>query len=89
MKPFAFVLWATALLLPAVAWAQGPARAIRHPPGDVVFHYGIVPAEMVLKHVEPHAERQMHRLRFEARLPGDPRPASVEFEYRVSPEGRR
>ncbi len=143
------VFWASSLLLPAHAPAAQPGQ-------DIVFQYGVVPAEVVLAHAEPHAERQMHggaasrgsshvvvalfdtkgdripraevtatvtllggpsetkrlermdiagqpsfgnffrmgapgtyRLRFEARRPGEPRAASAEFEYRVSPEGRR
>jgi hypothetical protein len=31
----------------------------------------------------------IYRLRFEVRRPGIAQPASAEFEYRVSPEGRR
>lgn len=31
----------------------------------------------------------IYRLRFEVRRPGIAQPASAEFEYRVSPQGRR
>jgi hypothetical protein len=60
MRGLIFLLWAGALLAAASGWAADGAHAVRPPGGDVVFHYGVVPAEVVLKHAEPHAERQMH-----------------------------
>ena len=137
--------------------AAEPAHALRETARDVVFHYGVVPAQVVLAHPDAHPEREMHRgaapkgashvvvalfdaakgeriaaaevsatvtllggatvtkrlepmaiadqpsfggffslgipgiykLRFEARRPGVAEVAAAEFEYRVSPEGRR
>ena len=53
---------AAALLLgflPAVLNAQ-PAHLAQQR-GQLLFHYGIVPAEVVLAHAEGHAERAMHK----------------------------
>lgn len=47
-----------AAFLAAAAQAQ-PAHAIRQS-ADLQFHYGVVPAELVLRHPEQHPERQMH-----------------------------
>jgi hypothetical protein len=49
---------AAALLLCSAAQAQ-PAHALRQT-GGLVFHYGIVPAEIELAHSEQHPERAMH-----------------------------
>ena len=54
-----------ALLLAVSALIAGPsygqsAHASRQPAGGLLFHYGLVPAEVVLAHPQPHAERQMH-----------------------------
>lgn len=136
--------------------ADDPAHALRQTPAQIVFHYGVVPAQVVLAHPDKHPEREMHggapksayhvvvalfeaasgqriaeaevsatvtlvgsptvtrrlepmaiagqpsfggffslgapgiyRLRFEARRPGRAQSEVAEFEYRVSPEGRR
>lgn len=137
--------------------AADSAHALRQTGRAVVFHFGVVPAAVVLAHPDKHPEREMHRgaapkgashvvvalfdaakgerianaevtatvtllggasatkrlepmtiadqpsfggffslgmpgiykLRFEARRPGIAEVASVEFEYRVSPESRR
>ena len=45
-------------LASGAAGAQ-PAHASRQT-GGLVFHYGLVPSEMVLAHPQAHAERQMH-----------------------------
>jgi len=152
-------LFSLVLLLSSAgqAFAADPAHALRQTGRDVVFHYGVVPAQVVLAHPDKHPEREMHggaapkgashvvvalfdaakgeriaqaqvtttvsllggasvtkrlepmmianqpsfggffslgapgiyRLRFEARRPGVAEVASAEFEYRVSPEGRR
>ena len=137
--------------------AAEPRHALRQTGAEIVFHYGIVPAQVVLAHPVEHPERAMHsgkaptgashvvvalfdavkseriaqaevtatltllggasvtkrlepmaiaglpsfggffslgapgiyKLRFEARRPAAAELASAEFEYRVSPEGRR
>lgn len=56
--PRAIAPLAAALLLSTAAQAQ-PAHALRQT-GGLVFHYGIVPAEIVLAHPEQHPERAMH-----------------------------
>lgn len=145
------------LLLVGPLLAAEPAHALRQR-GGITFHYGVVPAQVVLAHADQHPERRMHggaapkggashvvvalfdaakgeriaqaeviatvtvvggasvtkrlepmtiadqpsfggffqlgipgiyRLRFEARRPGAAEAASAEFEYRVSPQGRR
>lgn len=53
------------LLAGALFWAHGAAlgqsaHASRQVADGIVFHYGLVPAELVLGHLETHAERQMH-----------------------------
>lgn len=53
------------LLAGALRGVQGAAlgqsaHAFRQVADGIVFHYGLVPAELVLEHPEPHAERQMH-----------------------------
>lgn len=45
------------LLRAGLAPAADPAPAAV---GDIAFYYGVVPAEVVLKHAQAHAERQMH-----------------------------
>ena len=51
-------LLAAVFQLAGAAQAQ-PAHALRQA-GGLVFHYGIVPAEIVLAHPEQHPERAMH-----------------------------
>lgn len=153
----AFLVSLVSLFFAGPLIAAEPAHALRQPKPGVVFHYGVVPAEVVLAHPEQHPEREMHRgaapkgashlvvalfdaakgeriadaevtatvtllggasatkrlepmaianqpsfggffslgapgiyrLRFEARRPGVAEVASAEFEYRLSPEGRR
>jgi hypothetical protein len=148
------LLW---LLFAGQSLAADPAHALRQAGREVVFHYGVVPAQVVLAHPDKHPEREMHqgvapkgashlvvalfdaakgeriaraevtatvsllggpsvtkrlepmtvadqpsfggfftlgmpgiyKLRFEARAPGIREAATAEFEYRVSPEGRR
>lgn len=46
------------------AFAQPPAHSLAQRSG-LVFHYGLVPSEMVLSHPQSHEERRMH--------PGDAR----------------
>lgn len=58
MKPLFAILLLYAGLLGAAAQAQ-PAHAIRQS-GELQFHYGVVPAELVLRHPGEHPERQMH-----------------------------
>lgn len=53
------MLLAAATLLPVTLQAQ-PAHSAQQT-GGLLFHYGIVPAEVVLGHAEGHAEREMHR----------------------------
>lgn len=59
MKFFTFVLTAWLLALPASSGAQN-AHAIRQSAQGLAFHYGLVPAELVLAHPREHPERQMH-----------------------------
>ena len=59
MKLFALLLAAWFLALPASSSAQN-AHAIRQGTQGLAFHYGLVPAELVLAHPKEHAERQMH-----------------------------
>lgn len=59
MKSFVFLLAAWLLALPASSGAQS-AHAIRQGAQGLAFHYGLVPAELVLAHPREHAERQMH-----------------------------
>lgn len=58
MKAASLMLLIFAGLLGAAAHAQ-PSHAIRQS-GDLQFHFGVVPAELVLRHPEQHPERQMH-----------------------------
>jgi hypothetical protein len=41
-----------------------PAAQIEHAPrrtsGDIEFHYGLMPAELVARHADDHVERKMH-----------------------------
>lgn len=41
--------------------AAEPAHAQRQTAQEVVFHYGVVPAAVVLAHPDKHPEREMHR----------------------------
>lgn len=59
MIPSLRILVAAAALLPAMAQAQ-PAHSAQRS-GGLLFHYGVVPAEVVLAHAGGHAERQMHQ----------------------------
>jgi len=155
---FAFLFSLISLVSSGQVRAADPAHALRQATAqEVVFHYGVVPAAVVLAHPDKHPEREMHRgaapkgashlvvalldaakgeriadaevtatvtllggasatkrlepmaianqpsfggffslgapgiyrLRFEARRPGVAEVASAEFEYRLSPEGRR
>lgn len=54
-----WMLVAAAALLPAIPQAQ-PAHSAQQS-GGLLFHYGVMPAEVVLAHAEGHAEREMHR----------------------------
>jgi hypothetical protein len=147
---FAFLFSLISLVSSGQVRAADPAHALRQATAqEVVFHYGVVPAAVVLAHPDKHPVREMHRgaapqgashlvaalfdaargeriedaevtasatkrlepmaianqpsfggffslgapgiyrLRFEARRPGVAEVASAEFEYRLSPEGRR
>ena len=46
--------------LPAAVLHAQPAHSAQQRPG-LLFHYGIVPSEVVLAHAEGHAEREMHK----------------------------
>lgn len=59
MIVFRWLLVAAGALLPAMAQAQ-PAHSAQQG-GGLLFHYGVVPAEVVLAHAEGHAERGMHQ----------------------------
>ena len=59
MKLFTLVFTAWLMALPASASAQN-AHAIRQGAQGLAFHYGLVPAELVLAHPAQHAEREMH-----------------------------
>ena len=157
MKKCEWLIWVISLLWAGQVFAADTAHAPRQPGQNIVFHYGVVPAEVVLAHSSEHAERKVHggavskgsnhlvvalfdaakgeriadaevtatvtllggasvtkrlepmaiadqpsfgrffsmgvpgiyRRRFEARRPGTAEVAAAEFEYRVSPEGRR
>jgi hypothetical protein len=54
-----FLLIVVAALAAGTAGAQG-AHTSRQSSGGLLFHYGLVPAEIVLAHPEAHPERQMH-----------------------------
>jgi hypothetical protein len=41
--------------------AAEPVHALRGAGREVVFHYGVVPAQVVLSHPDKHPEREMHR----------------------------
>jgi hypothetical protein len=58
MKAATLAVLACAGLLAAPAYAQ-PAHAVRQS-GELQFHFGVVPAELVLRHPGEHPERQMH-----------------------------
>lgn len=67
MSIFRLIVLAAAMLaasLPASLQAQ-PAHSAQQR-GELLFHYGIVPAELVLAHAEGHAEREMHKGRAKA-----------------------
>ncbi len=40
--------------------AAEPAHALRQSTGGLLFHYGVVPAEIIAKHSAEHPERTMH-----------------------------
>lgn len=49
------------LLAGPAAWSADPAHALRQgTAGGIVFHYGVVPAEIVRRHPADHPERAMH-----------------------------
>lgn len=54
-----WMLAAAAALLPAMSQAQ-PAHSAQQG-GGLLFHYGVVPAAVVLAHASGHAEREMHQ----------------------------
>jgi len=58
MKPLLATLLIFGALVAAPAHGQ-PAHAIRQS-GELQFHYGVVPAEIVLRHPAEHPEREMH-----------------------------
>jgi hypothetical protein len=58
-KVFALALLLAGGSLAGPGFGQG-AHASRQPAGGLLFHYGLVPAEVVLAHPQTHAERQMH-----------------------------
>ena len=53
--PLLSLIWAGQLV------AAEPAHALRQAAPEVVFHYGVVPAAVVLAHPDKHPEREMHR----------------------------
>lgn len=57
---FARLLAYAALLGPASLQAAESAHALRRESAGIVFHYGIVPAQVVLAHPDKHPEREMH-----------------------------
>lgn len=48
------------LIFAANRVAAEPVHALREAGREVVFHYGVVPAQVVLAHPDKHPERQMH-----------------------------
>ena len=56
-----FLVSLVALFFAGPLAAADTAHALRQSKPDVVFHFGIVPAELVLAHPEQHPERAMHR----------------------------
>ena len=59
ISPLWIMLAAAVLLHPATIQAQ-PAHSAQQG-GGLLFHYGLVPAQVVLAHAEGHAERAMHK----------------------------
>lgn len=60
MKILGFALALLASGLVAGTAAAESAHASRQVSGGLLFHYGLVPAEVVLAHPQSHTERQMH-----------------------------
>ena len=58
MRKLAFLV--LALLATGRVFAADPGHAIRQAGQEIVFHYGVVPAEVVLAHAGGHEERKMH-----------------------------
>ena len=48
------------LLYPGAALAADQAHALAQSAGSMAFHYGVVPAQVVLAHADRHPEREMH-----------------------------
>lgn len=67
MKILGFALALLAAGLVAGTVAVQSAYASRQASGGLLFHYGLVPAEVVLAHPQSHAEREMHSGRAGAR----------------------
>lgn len=53
------ILAAVATIASASALAQ-PGHGSRETSGGLLFHYGLVPAQVVLAHPQAHPEREMH-----------------------------
>ena len=60
MKSLGFALALLAGGLVAGTAAAQSAHASQQASGGLLSHYGLVPAEVVLAHPQPHAEREMH-----------------------------
>ena len=59
VKP-AFLFSLISLVSSGQVLAANPAHALRQTAQEVVFHYGVVPAAVVLAHPDRHPEREMH-----------------------------
>ena len=81
MTALRWTLLAAATFLPATLQAQPAHSAQRQ--GGLLFHYGVVPAAVVLAHAEGHAEREMHK---GAARPGSSHVVLALFEVK---DGRR
>ena len=60
MKVASLLLLVVSLLSAGRLFAAEPAHAVRQATGRIVFHYGVVPAQVVLAHPDRHPERKMH-----------------------------
>lgn len=56
----AFLSSLVSLLTAAQLFAGEPTHALRQGGRDVVFRYGVVPAQVVLAHPDKHPQREMH-----------------------------
>jgi len=56
----ALLLGCAAALGGASLQAAEPRHALRQAGAGIVFHYGVVPAQVVLAHPDKHPERAMH-----------------------------